>query len=119
MKRIIIIPDYDKALNKRYKKQGRLSWTYLHGDLETDCGYDCYNIANPEDFGFNLDGPFIKEEKDKCGIIECQYKRKPCTLFLWFDKSGERHWHGLVVYDSDKKAYAYAEECYNNKEMCI
>ena len=115
MKRLIIIPDHDKKLSNRYKNQGRFSYTYLHGDLETDCGFDCYNIANPLDFGFEMDAVFIKEDPAKCGIIKCQYKRKPCTLFLWMD----RHYHGLVVYDSDIDAYKYAEDCYNRKEILI
>lgn len=122
MKRIILIPDRDKAQNRRYKKQGRLSWTYLHGDLEMDCKYDCYNIANPEDFGFKFEYPdcaILAMDENKAGIIPCQYKRKPCTLFLWFDSMKDRHWHGLVVYDADLESYKYAEECFNKKESCI
>lgn len=125
MKRIIIIPDHDKVLNKRYEKQGRLGYTYLHGQLEEDCGFDCYNIANPEEFGFIIEdsnakyaSTLITPKSSQQGLIKCQYKRKPCTLFLWMDNFRD-HFHGLVVYDFDKESYAYAEKCYNNKESCI
>ena len=116
MKKIIIIPDTDTELSEKYPKQGRLSYTYLHGVLETDCGYDCYNIANPEEHGFKVkDNTFITPDKAMTGIYECTYNGKDCTLFLWvrkyFDKFG-----GLVVYNDDLEALEYAKECYENQE---
>lgn len=121
MKPLIIIPDNDKELNALYPIQGRLSYTYLHGQLETDCGYDCYSIANPSEYGFEVveQGYYIIEDENKSGIIPCIYKDKECTLFLWIRPNFRKQWGGLVVYNDDKEAYNYAIECYNNKESCI
>ena len=94
----------------------RLSWTYLHGQLETDAGFDIYNIGDSIwDFTKNDDGAFLEANIPQ-GIYECEYNGKLCLLYFWYSS---RRQHGLVVYKDDLSSNEYALKCYNNKESCI
>ncbi len=117
MSKIVIIPDTQKE-NIPEGKQGRFGFTYLHGKLETECHYDCYNILNPEEHGFNLedDSNYITDDENKRGIYPCTYNGKDCTLFLWYSRFRFR---GLVVYDDDTEAYQYAKTSYENNKSII
>ncbi len=98
-----IIPENKPGLDfPTFKK---LSFTYLHGKLQDDAGYDIYLFDNCE---LETDGVFfIDHKKMEDGKYPCQYNDKPCTLYFWHDKS-ERP-HGLVVYDDDLEFVEEAE----------
>lgn len=83
---------------------------YAHGQLQTDLGYDIL-LFNKDKFG---------KLPSFSGIYQMKHGRKNCTLFAWVANSpckGSRK--GLLVYDSDKKAYADAKAKYEQKKAII
>ena len=106
-------------LHPNYDSMGcvRISWTYLHGKLESDAGYDCYGVLNCV-FPVREDIPqLVDRTKMETGIYPCQYQDKPCTLYFW--KCTYLDPHGLVVYDDDVDAVAYAKKKYDEKSTFI
>ena len=115
MKPLIIVPS---TQNKNVPEgiQGRLPYTYLHGKLQDDCDYDCYNVIGFEDYGFKReDYMSIIVDETKSGIYECVYNNKECTLYLWTHKEGITSYCGLVVYNDDIESVEYALGKYRNK----
>lgn len=90
----------------------RLGYTYLHGKLEDDAGYDVYLIKNSD-----LNNLTKRVEDLKTGKYPCYFNNKPCTIYYW--ESGSNHPHGLVVYDDDTESVSYTEKCFNEKESVI
>jgi hypothetical protein len=112
-----IIPDPDPRYDEL--KPSRLTWTYLHGQLETDCGYDCYGMIN-HNFPTHNDEPRrIDHSRIEDGKYAMEYKGKKCTLYFWHDDFERPQPHGLVVYDDDAESVAYAEECLIKKPTHI
>lgn len=101
-----IVPDTDP----QEENTVRLSFTYLHGKLEEDCKYDCYDLA---------DCPSLNKETLVKGMYPCHYKGNPCTLFYWKRRHNDAINGGLVVYNDDTEAFEYAKKCYDNNETAI
>lgn len=116
-KQMIIITD-NQETNIPDGNIGILSFTYLHGKLEFDAGYDRYGIIGYEEYGFVLQhSQFIAVDSEKTGLYPCVYNNKPCTLFLWVGDIG--HYHGLVVYNDDHEYYSDAREKFESKAKFI
>lgn len=95
-------------------------WTYLHGYIEEDLGYDIFEvtdtnsiavdteiIANTKVFGINFEGKIE---------VRCENVDKPCIGYFWKSKFGANiEQRGLVCYADDADANAYAERCMNDK----
>lgn len=105
---------------------------YLHGEVEHECGYDICFPANPEDFPtevrdvtdhFDNAGDVTGKYLFLNGIYPCLVDNKyKCTAFLWYDdKNHHQPWwmHGLIVLNTDKKAYEDAKRKYNERAMSI
>lgn len=107
---MIIIPDNYKTI--------RIPYTYLHGKLEKDVGYDCYELALKEElFQLNENDRVIVDPKNN-GMYQLFFNTKACTMFLW-TIDGTPKQRGLVVYNEDIKSYTYALECYLNEEVVL
>jgi hypothetical protein len=93
-------------------KPKRISYTYLHGKLEKDAGFDCYGIIN-SDLEVEEDGDdYVNTNKLEAGKYPCLYKGKQCTLYFWKNNMNNR---GLVVYNDDLASVKYAKECFEKK----
>jgi len=104
-------PNYD-ALNP-----SRLTWTYLHGKLESDCGYDCYGMID-HSFPTDPNEPRrIDHSKIEDGKYAMEFDNKKCTLYFWHSHDGRPH--GLVVYDDDVESVEYAEKSLIKKPYSI
>lgn len=77
----------------------RIPFTYLHGKLQNDNGYDIFSIAEPAP----------TEE----GIYPCLVGKVKATFYLWKTSYGDTH--GLVVANDDFESIEYAEKCYKEK----
>jgi len=77
----------------------RIPFTYLHGKLESENGYDIFSIAEPV--------------PTEAGIYPCLVGKVKATLYFWLTSFGETH--GLVVANDDFEAIQYAEKCYKEK----
>ena len=75
---------------------------YLHGKLEDDAGFDLFGISG------------IEEELSD-GVYDCQFRGKPCRMWIWTPKGCIGRQKGLVAYLSDLKSVLYAQECFMNK----
>lgn len=69
-----IIPDTDKEYENLKPK--RIPFTYLHGKLQEDCGYDCYgfvdcDLKTRDDSSTYIDDSFLED-----GEYPCTYKGK-------------------------------------------
>lgn len=100
-------------------KPKRISYTYLHGKLEKDCGYDCFGFVDCElPLQYNCD-TYIDTAEMVGGIYPCEYNGKGCLLYLWFTPNKNRYSgsesHGLAVYDDDIEAIQWAEKCFVDK----
>ena len=115
---MIIVPDTQEK-NIPEGIQGRLSYTYLHGRLEDDCGYDCYNLVGFEKFGFEQKDEYssIIVDVDKTGLYPCTYQETACTLFLWV--GNDNTYRGLIVYNDDEIGYRHAKYVYELKKDLI
>ncbi len=102
-----IIPYTEKFENI---ESARVSWSYLHGQLEDDAGYDCFGVQGVDE----VDGKAILKE----GIYSCSFNDKECTLYYWCCSGIEGH-KGLAVYNDDEKSVKYAKKCFDNKESFI
>jgi hypothetical protein len=110
-----IVPDTQENYDELKPK--RLSYTYLHGQLESDCGYDCYGISNcdlplKKDSDTMIDHTLLKD-----GEYPCVYNNKPCTLYFWH--CSINHPHGLVVYNDDLDSVEYAKSKLLEKPVSI
>lgn len=101
MKDLIIIPHTKEYADVNTLK---VSYAYLHGNLENDATYDIFGFKTDDCNGYMV----LKEGKYKC-----EFNGKECTLFLW--KPEYSFQKGLAVYNTDKEAYSYAEKCFNQK----
>lgn len=111
----IIIPDTDT--NYDVLKPARLTWTYLHGELESDCGYDGYGMIN-HSFPTDPNEPRrIDHSRIEDGKYAMEYEGKKCTLYFWHSNDGRPH--GLVVYDDDTESVEYAEKSLIKKTNTI
>ena len=98
-------------------KSKRLGYTYLHGELEKECGYDIYGFINCELPLVKEDCSYIDDSALKNGDYPCVYKNKKCTLYFWHDNINRPH--GLVVYNDDKESVRYAKEMLKLKPIFI
>ena len=123
MPKFKIIPETSEY-EKQTKGAIRISYTYLHGKIESDAGYDIFGIKGWGLLdGLNLENNYLGSEYNRkrgtkvdvnlTGVHNCTFNNKPCTFFLWTANHWDSHsgivrYHGLVVYDDDKEAYEYA-----------
>lgn len=107
-----IIPDTQET----DLKTKRLSYTYLHGQLETDCGYDCYAFANC-DLPVHDNSNYIDHNQLKDGEYPCIYQNKSCTLYFWHCNRNSPH--GLIVYNNDLESVEYAKNKLKEKSNFI
>ena len=117
-----IIPE-TKEFDEQSKDAIRISYTYLHGDLQNDAGYDIFGIKGWALLdSLNLENNYltrVREDVDLTGEHACEFNGKPCTFFLWTDTSRRdidaHKYRGLVVYNDDKEYYDHAKENYIKK----
>ncbi len=115
-----IIPETKKY--EDVKRIRRISYCYLHGNLQNDAGYDIFGFLDfiadvPVD---KIDGEYyIEPGIIEDGIYPCEFEGKACTFFYWNNKQRPGGHGGLVVYNDDKDAYEEAKECYNNKTIFL
>ena len=97
----------------------RISFCYLHGQLQDDVGYDIFGFLDfIREFEKDKDGShYIEPGVLEDGMYPCEFEGKPCTFFYWNSDGGRYGRHrGLVVYDDDEGASNYAKECFTNKD---
>lgn len=87
------------------KELTRITWTYLHGKLETEIGYDVYYIEN-----CTLTLPLSK------GVYELSHNGIKCLLYFWKTSLTDC---GLVVYENDIKSNTYAKIKYDENSLFI
>lgn len=96
-----------------YNEDFRFAGTYLHGELETQNGYDI--------FAFDR-----KIELDE-GAHDFMINNRPCTFFIWKDehchtreKNGKivKYWRGYLIYKSDE-AYEFCKKNFKKREQLI
>ena len=109
-----IIPSIEKFEGVKGK---RLGYTYLHGKLEEECGYDIYRIKNCDLPLHYPSSTYINDTEMKDGKYPCHYQGKDCTLYFWH--SSDQRPHGLVVYNDDKESCKYAQENMDKKSFSI
>jgi hypothetical protein len=116
---MIIIPQTKKYEDVKGVK--RISYCYLHGQLEADAEYDVFGFLDfIADVPQDDDGEYyINHEIIKDGVYPCQFEGKPCTFFYWHNEYRVAGHAGLVVYNDDIKSYEYAKKCYENKNVNI
>lgn len=87
------------------KETIRKGFTYLHGQLQYENGYDIFGVVAPFDF--------------RPGIYPCKVIgfEKEATFYLW--NGTDLRLHGLVVFNDDLKEVEYAKKCYESKETCL
>lgn len=96
-----IIPDIEEFEGV---KKHRVPYCYLHGQIETDCGFDIFGVKEM---------PPLSD-----GVYNATYKGKKCKMFIW-NRGNSTMQAGLVVYVNDKESLAYAWEQYNKKSSVI
>lgn len=135
---------YDRKLNDRFIES---SWWYLHGKLESDCGYDKAVIINYKDVPTEktidyeeIDGnrvikvrtvePVQMNHMNGIFPVKVRDIDYPCTGYFWvsnkrwvIDATGKTHWvweqRGLVVANDDTEANNYALKKYTEKAMVL
>jgi hypothetical protein len=115
MRTLTIIPEPISGEERNREDTVRASWCYLHGELEDINGYDIFSLLKSELTPDEIDEKWVSQSF-KSGIYPCICFDKPCTFFIWYN--GRRH-SGLVVSNSDEKAYNYAKKCYEEKAKSI
>lgn len=131
---------YDRKLNDRFIES---SWWYLHGKLESDCGYDKAVIINYTEVPTKttidfeeIDGnrvikvrtvePVQMNHMDGIYPVKVRDIDYPCTGYFWvsnkrtvIDDTGNIYWiweqRGLVVADDDELSNIYALKQYKQK----
>ena len=100
---VILANDYE---NENWNSNNRFRGTFLHGEIESDLGYDIFC--------------FTEKLELRTGIHMLKINEKNCTFFLWEPESTLRfEWRGLLVYDNDVPSYDYGLKCFNEKEDCL
>jgi hypothetical protein len=82
------------------------NWHYLHGNLESDAGYDCFHVNKIPD----TDGLF------SC-IVQFDKYAIHAYWFKWSDLQGRQH--GLVVQQNDIESIEFAMQKYMAKPSTI
>lgn len=93
------ITDETANVNNRYEG------TYLHGELETQIGYDIFAFVEETNF------------EEGAHEIIIGHTKRPATFFLWKGTVFTR-WRGLLVYNNDE-AYEYCKSQYINNSKHI
>lgn len=86
----------------------RISFSYLHGDLEHKAHYDIYSF-----YGDVPEGAGIYK-----GFVEFPDMKIDCTIFLW-KCNEDKGLQGLVVANDDKEFFEDAKTKYEKKEYVI
>lgn len=115
-----IIPHVEK-FEAEYGNAKHIPFTFLHGKLEEDAGYDVFSLSCYEDIfvGAKIISTSFDESSIAQGIYPCTFNDKECTLFLWDVEECGITKKGLVAYNDDLSAFEYAKKCYENKERFI
>jgi hypothetical protein len=87
----------------------RISYSYLHGDLEHKAHYDIYSF-----YGDVPQGAGIYN-----GFVEFPDMKIDCTIFLWKSDCGSKGLQGLVVANDDKESFEDAKAKYEKEEYFI
>jgi hypothetical protein len=86
MRKIDVINYNDESANDDFRYKG----TFLHGELETEIGYDIFCFTEPSYFTYGATEVIIKRTN------------KVATFFLWRgDKFNQ--YRGYLVYNDDKE----------------
>ena|SRR5579859_7225772 len=89
----------------------RISGTYLHGILQTQNGYDIFNIIGIVP---NCTGKFPAR------ILGRPVSSNQATFFLWQTRTGENVlYHGLVPLNTDKESLKDAEKKFEERRSFI
>lgn len=106
---ILINPEnIEGILFDESKPSKRIGFTYMHGILQDDNGYDIFSICAPNvptSTGIYPAKVLGRAEDDN-----------EATFYLW--TNGNLH-TGLLVLNRDKDAVEYAEECYRKKLQSV
>ena len=116
---LTIIPetfDGELASDLTREEVVRASWCYLHGELETENGFDIFSILKKELEPQFIDSDTWLSDDFPEGIYDCICFDKPCTFFIW--SNGRRN-SGLVVLNSDLEAFNYAKKSFEEKSSSI
>lgn len=104
-------PDCDRL------KPKRIEFTYLHGQLQMDCGYDVYGFVNCSLPTADSESEYIQHDKLNNGMYPCTFKGHLCTLFFWHDNTGKPR--GLVTYNTDIPAFEHAKKMLSLKSSTL
>jgi hypothetical protein len=86
-------------------------WTYAHGELETQAGFDILYLRP------GSDTPQFVDEPQPCRVKMLRNKKEVnALLYLWEPPSKTVTRRGLVVLANDKDANEYAEICMKQKK---
>src|ERR1035437_1459991 len=105
-----LVPEKSGANLMGYKDDElkRISYSYLHGDLEDKAHYDIYSF-----YGDVPEGAGIYK-----GFVEFPDMKIDCTIFLWKCNEG-KGLQGLVVANDDKEHFEDAKTKYEKEEYFI
>ena len=91
----------DETANEDFRYAG----TYLHGELETQIGYDIFAFTEATNF------------EEGAHEIIIGHTKRPATFFLWKGTYCAK-WRGFLVYNNDYD-YKYCKEQFINKKQQI
>ena len=105
------------------------NWWYLHGNLDSEIGYDKGVFCNLEDFNLYIKNCYYNGNKRYFDIVcledgiydvEIIGIDKPCVGYFWIiNKEHIPECHGLVCFKDDKEACEYAEQKYKEKSQYL
>lgn len=100
-------------------------WWYLHGELESEVGYDKGAFLNLEEDIVEIKNCYFNGNekhfdvvclKDGIYDVEVIGFDKPCVGYFWINRDYDiPECKGLVCFKDDKEAVEYAEKKYNEK----
>lgn len=105
------------------------NWWYLHGDLESEIGYDHGVMCNLSDFNLLIKNCYYNGNdayfdviclEDGIYDVEVIGIDKPCVGYFWIiDKEHIPKCRGLVCFKDDTEACMYAEQKYKEKSQYL
>lgn len=125
--------DYMDSTTQHYYEDRNTTvsnWWYLHGDLESEIGYDKGVFCNLEDFNLLIKNCYFNGNKEYFDVVcledgiydvEVIGIDKPCIGYFWINETnnGIPECRGLVCFKDDKEACEYTEQKYNEKSQIL
>lgn len=101
MKTLNVISINDETANEDFRYKG----TYLHGELETQIGYDIFAFTEATNF------------EEGAHEIIIGHTKRPATFFLW-KGIHFANWRGYLIYNNDYY-YEYCKKQFINRSQQI